>query len=105
MSRSYPIWNNVTACKYKSDKSFGFVETGGIKIKIGSSAKNSHHFLETLITKREGKYKNVPVWIFKYSVDDVVVKISVFTDNNGRPGEHWFTKSKLTAIKSLKLEK
>ena len=37
MSRSYPIWYDVTACKYKSDKSFGFRNTGEIEISIGSS--------------------------------------------------------------------
>jgi len=105
MGRSHPIWNDVTACKYNSDKSFGFTDTGEIKIKVGSSAKNSHDFLTTLITRRKSTFKNVPVWIFKYSVDDVVLKISVFTDNKGRAGDHWFDKSKLTAIKSLKLEK
>lgn len=103
MSRSYPIWLDVTACKYKSDKSFGFKQTGEITIKVGSSASNSHNFLKTVITKRAGKYKNIDVWIFKYSVDDVILKISVFEDNNGKPGNHWFDKTKLTAIKSVKL--
>jgi len=105
MGRNHSIWNAVTACKYQSDKSFGFTDTGEINVYIGSSAKNSEHFLKTLITRRQRTYKNIPVWIFEYSVDNVVLKISVFKDNKGRAGEHWFTKSKLTAIKSLKLEK
>ena len=51
MSRSYPIWNNITACCYQSGKSYGVKETGENNICVGSSPSNSHDFLKTIITK------------------------------------------------------
>jgi len=45
MSRSYPIWNKVTACIYKSGKSYGVKERGEVDVFIGTSASNSHRFL------------------------------------------------------------
>ena len=38
-ARSYPIWNQVTNCKYQGDKSYGNVDTGEVNTYIGSSAK------------------------------------------------------------------
>ena len=29
--KSYPIWNNIKACIYKSDKSYGVKETGDVE--------------------------------------------------------------------------
>ncbi len=44
MAHSYPIWNDITACIYKSNKSYGVKRDGINKIKIGTSASNSHDF-------------------------------------------------------------
>lgn len=45
MSRQYPIWNKVTACIYKSSKSYGVKEKGEVDVFIGTSKNNSHRFL------------------------------------------------------------
>ena len=42
---SYPIWNDINSCIYKSSKSYGIKEHG--------EAKNSHLFLETKLTHRQ----------------------------------------------------
>ena len=42
---SYPIWNQVEACIYKSGKSYGVRKDGVVSVKVGTSAKNSHDFL------------------------------------------------------------
>ena len=51
--RSYPIWNDVTACVYKGAKSYGVKETGDVEVLIGTSASNSHTFLKHSPTHRQ----------------------------------------------------
>lgn len=102
MGRSHPIWNQVTACKYNSSKSYGISDTGEVEIKVGSSASNSHSFLRHVTTRRFTTHpKYGPVCIFKFSVDGVVLKEMIFEDNNGRAGKHIKTRTKLKSIKSL----
>ena len=50
--RQYPIWNQVTACIYQSNKSYGVKETGEVEIRVGTSASNSHLFLRHSTTHR-----------------------------------------------------
>ena len=50
--RSWPIWNQITACVYKSDKSYGVKATGEVTVKVGTSASNSHVFLRHTTTHR-----------------------------------------------------
>lgn len=38
--RQFPIWNKVTACIYKSDKSYGVKETGEVEVRVGTSSRN-----------------------------------------------------------------
>ena len=45
MSRSYPIWNNITGCIYAGSKSYGVRERGEVEVRVGTSGRNSHHFL------------------------------------------------------------
>ena len=68
--KSYPIWTKVTACNYKSSKSFGSKETSQQKIYVGTSKKNSHQIAEIVTTKR---IKN-DVVVFSFSVDGNVLK-------------------------------
>ena len=64
MSRSYPIWNEVSACIYKSGKSYGARDTSETTIKIGTSASNSHILAQHVTTRREeGEYT-----IFRFGV-------------------------------------
>lgn len=104
MSRSYPIWNQVTNCKYQSDKSYGNVDTGEVNIFVGSSSKNSHSFVNTKITKRIISWKNKSVFAFKFSVDDVVLKVALFEKNKDVPGKLIKIISKMKTIKSLRLD-
>ena len=50
--RQYTIWNQVTACIYQSNKSYGVKETGDVEIRVGTSASNSHLFLRHSTTHR-----------------------------------------------------
>ena len=104
MSKSYPIWNEVKNCTYQGNKSYGNKETGEVNIYVGSSAKNSEHFVKTLITKRTTFYKGREVFVFKFSVDDVVLKIALFEKNKDIPGKFIKTISKVKKIKSLNLD-
>jgi len=80
MSRSYPIWNKVTACIYGSSKSFGAKDDSGIEILVGNGANNSHLFVE-LNTKKIITDDKV---IFKFYVDGVKVKEARFTNVKGK---------------------
>jgi hypothetical protein len=51
--KSYPIWNNVEACIYKSPKSYGVKKDGKVKVCVGTSASNSHDFVEHVTTYRQ----------------------------------------------------
>jgi len=53
MSRSYPIWHEVTACNYNSGKSYGSRDTGATTVKIGTSGSNSHELVHHFTTRRE----------------------------------------------------
>ena len=50
--RSYPIWNDVTACIYKGAKSYGVKERGEVEVRIGTSGANSHYFLNHKTTHK-----------------------------------------------------
>ena len=52
MSRQYPIWNIITACIYKSGKSYGVKNTGEVEVRVGTSSNNSHLFLKHCTTHR-----------------------------------------------------
>ena len=68
---SYPIWNKVTACIYKGQKSYGVKQTGDVSVNVGSSAKNSHHFLNHSTTMRERTNGDRE---FRFYVDGVLIK-------------------------------
>ena len=52
---SYPIWNKITACIYKAPKSYGVKNDGTNEILVGTSARNSHSFINTRITHRKNE--------------------------------------------------
>ena len=72
--RSYPIWNNITACIYQSDKSYGVKETGDVEIRVGTSASNSHLFLRHSTTHRVLKNGDRE---FRFYIDGVCIKRAV----------------------------
>ena len=51
--KSYPIWNKIQACIYKSGKSYGIKDDGHNEILIGTSAKNSHSFVKIRVTHKK----------------------------------------------------
>ena len=72
--RSYPIWNNVAACIYKSSKSWGAKEQSAVDVVVGTSAQNSHNFVSHKTTHRthdDGTQE------FRFYVDGVVVKRAI----------------------------
>ena len=86
MAHSYPIWNKITACIYKGNKSYGIKETGETKIYVGTSKKNSHHFQDHKTTVRKCWFEKTVT--FKFSVDDIILKEMIFKqDKNGNAGE------------------
>lgn len=91
MAHSYPIWVDVHACIYNSGKSYGIKDTGTQKIKVGSSVKNSELLATVCITKRIDGDKMV----FKYSVDDVILKEAHFELKKAKNG---YTAGKLIEI-------
>ena len=82
--KSYPIWNEVESCLYKSKKSYGAVDHTECKIKVGSSASNSRDLAEVSTTKT---VLETEIW-FTLKVDGVKVKRAVFENVSGRAGDH-----------------
>ena len=74
MSRQYPIYNKVTACIYKSDKSYGVRETGEVEVLVGTSSKNSHHFVKhsTTHTIHDNGDRE-----YRFYVDGQVIKTAI----------------------------
>ncbi len=68
--RSYPIWNKVEACIYKSDKSYGAKDTSKNTIYVGTSANNSHELATVTTTRRVVGDTTV----FRLGVDGKVIK-------------------------------
>ena len=102
MAYSYPIYHNVQACHYKSDKSYGGKDTSVDNIVVGSSIRNSYPIAKCITTRRfltDDKLGNICV--FKYSVDGIVLKEVIFKDNDGKAGEYILTRSALKRMKGL----
>lgn len=74
MSRSYPIWNQVTACIYNSSKSWGAKRCSEVAVKVGTSASNSHDFVTHATTHRELENGDRE---FRFHVDGVCVKRAI----------------------------
>lgn len=81
-SRSYPIWNSVEACIYKSGKSWGAKDCSDVDVLVGSSSSNSHHFVNHT-TRKIITEDHV---IFKFYVDGNKVKEMIFENKGDRAG-------------------
>ncbi len=73
--RAYPIWNKVTACIYKSNKSYGVQDDGNCEVFCGSSSGNSHK-LGAIKTKRIIQEHFV---IFRLKVNGILISEKLFT--------------------------
>ena len=74
MGSQYPIWNKVTACIYKSGKSYGVRETGEVEVLVGTSSKNSHQFVKHSTTHRIHDNGDRE---FRFYVDGQVIKTAL----------------------------
>jgi len=80
MAYSYPIWIDVEACIYKSNKSYGARNTNKEKVYVGTSSRYSNLFYVRRTTKRElDEYRGfTDVLVFRayhnnYFVEEMVI--------------------------------
>ena len=71
MTKSYPIWNKITACIYKGSKCYGVKNDGTNEILIGTSKSNSHEFVRTRVTHK--KYED-GTRTYHFYIDDQLFK-------------------------------
>ena len=76
MSKSYPIWIDVSGDNYKKDKSFGSRDSVTMDIKVGSSARNSNDLARVSIHMWEDDAGNRT---FALAVDGLVLRSAVMT--------------------------
>ena len=76
MSKSYPIWINVSGDNYKTSKSLGSRDSVTMDIKVGSSKTNSHDLARVSIHMREDAAGNRT---FAMAVDGLVLRSAVMT--------------------------
>ena len=76
MSKSYPIWINVSGDNYKTSKSFGSRDSVTMDIKVGSSARNSNDLARVSIHMREDDAGNRT---FALALDGMVMRSGVMT--------------------------
>ena len=76
MSKSYPIWINVSGDNYKKDKSFGTRDYVAMDIKVGSSKTNSHDLASVSVHWSEDDAGNRT---FALAVDGLAVRSGVMT--------------------------
>lgn len=80
MSRAYPIWNQVTACIYKSNRSWGARQTSEVQVKVGSSASNSHDFVSHATTHKTLDNGDRE---FRFYVDQVMIRRAILRKGSG----------------------
>ena len=72
--KSYPIWNKITACIYKSSKCYGVKNDGTNEILIGTSKSNSHLFGKFRTTHRENEDGTRTFHLY---LDDKLIKTAI----------------------------
>jgi hypothetical protein len=75
MSRSYPVWIDVSG-NFKTYKSFGVRDHVTMDIKVGSSKTNSHELARVSIHMREDEAGNRT---FALALDGLVMRSGVMT--------------------------
>ena len=76
MSKSYPIWIDVSGDNYKNSKSFGSRDCVTMDIKVGSSKTNSHELARVSVHWSEDEAGNRT---FALAVDGLAVRSGVMT--------------------------
>jgi hypothetical protein len=85
--RMYPIWNKVTACIYKGDKSYGVKRVGEVSVLVGTSASNSHHFIDHKVTHR---LMDNGDRIYRFYINDKLIKESILRKGSSELENEWF---------------
>ena len=76
MSKSYPIWIDVSGDNYKQSRSFGSRDSVTMDIKVGSSKTSSHDLARVSIHMREDDAGNRT---FALALDGLVMRSGVMT--------------------------
>ena len=76
MSKSYPIWIDVSGANYKSDKSFGSRDHVTMDIKVGSSKTYSYDLARVSIHFDQDEAGNRT---FALALDGLVMRSGVMT--------------------------
>ena len=76
MSKSYPIWIDVSGDNYKKDKSFGSRDSVTMDIKVGSSKTHSNDLARVSIHMQQDGAGNRT---FALAVDGLVLRSAVMT--------------------------
>ena len=76
MSKSYPIWIDVSGDNYKTSKSFGSRDYVAMDIRVGSSKTNSHDLARVSVHWNEAEAGNRT---FALAVDGLAVRSGVMT--------------------------
>ena len=76
MSKSYPIWINVSGDNYKTDKSFGSRDYVAMDIRGGSSKTNSHDLARVSVHWNEDEAGNRT---FALALDGLCMRSGVMT--------------------------
>ena len=76
MSKSYPIWIDVSGDNYKTSKSFGSRNHVTMDINVGSSKTNSHELARVSVHWREDDAGNRT---FALALDGLVMRSGVMT--------------------------
>ena len=87
MGQSYPIWNDIEACIYKGSKSYGVRQTGKVSVYVGTSATNSHLFVNHRVTHRVDD-KGLHTYRF-YLNDKCVAKAEYNSKTEDYSGTQW----------------
>ena len=76
MSKSYPIWINVSGDNYKTSKSFGSRDYVAMDIRVGSSKTNSHDLARVSVHWNEDEAGNRT---FALALDGLCMRSGVMT--------------------------
>ena len=79
--RMYPIWNEINSCAYKNGKSYGVKRVGEVSVLVGTSASNSHHFIDHKVTHRLMENGDR---IYRFYVDDKLIKESILKKGSSK---------------------
>ena len=76
MSKSYPIWIDVSGDNYEQSRSFGSRDSVTMDINVGSSARNSHELARVSIHMQQDEAGNRT---FALALDGLVMRSGVMT--------------------------